>query len=71
MDPKFLVFGGSDYYPIGGLGDLQGAHSSQEEALAVATSGDLDWWHVVKVDDDGLVVTDRHRSSVSDWPISS
>lgn len=56
MEANWLVFGGSE-----------SSHPTQEEAEGVAASGDLDWWHVVKVDADGLVVVSKHRSgSVQD-----
>lgn len=43
---RFLLFGESRYYPLGGWSDFQGAFESLESAQAAA-SPDWDWAHVV------------------------
>ena len=53
----FLLFGGDDYYPGGGMADFRGQFDSIEEAESIATSaefnndwsrdGKCEWWCVV------------------------
>jgi hypothetical protein len=53
-DPnKFLLFAGSDHYPLGGFADFIAAFSSEKEAILAAANIHCDWWHVV---DTGIVI---------------
>ena len=63
MKAAFILFGGSDCYPVGGFGDFQSSHSSLDEAMVAAVTSDtLEWWHVGRVDDDGFIAVVRRRS---------
>lgn len=48
MLKRYLVFGGSDYYPAGGWGDFQNSYDTLEEAQWPKNHwGDkYDWCHV-------------------------
>lgn len=47
MKKPFWVFGGSYYYPSGGMGDFVGDFAAIEEALNAAATGNFDWWDIV------------------------
>lgn len=46
--PHLMVFAGDNYYPRGGMRDLIGWASSEDEARAMIfeTSDNYDWWQV-------------------------
>lgn len=48
---RFLVFGGSRYYPSGGWEDFKGSFDTLEECTKPKDiDGDIywtDWWHIV------------------------
>ncbi len=58
---RFLVFAGSNYYPVGGWEDRQGSFNSLAEAIASAkmvAKREFDgWWHVVDIQE-GKIVAD-------------
>ena len=39
MDKRYLVFGFDEYYPCGGLGDLEGSFDTIEDAIAFIKKG--------------------------------
>lgn len=43
----YLVFGGDNYYPMGGMEDYIGRANSLEDAMACGRDSGCDWWHVV------------------------
>lgn len=47
MKKPFWVFGGSYYYPSGGMGDFVGDFATLKEALDAAEGGNFDWWDIV------------------------
>ncbi len=62
---RFLLFGGYQYYPSGGMRDLRGDFDTLEEAEKAATRGEsmiaesgYDWWHVLDTET-MEVVSDR------------
>lgn len=44
---RYMLFGGSEYYPLGGFNDFLGAFNSKEDALSEAIRQDCDWYHVI------------------------
>jgi len=54
---RYLIFGGSSYYPSGGFADLIGDADTLDEAIATAADlekrfpqcsfGGVEWWHVI------------------------
>ena len=64
---RFLIFGGSDYYPAGGWNDFRGDFDTQDlasaEALRLALACQWDWWHVV--DSATKAVSHYHSSNPS------
>lgn len=46
---RFMLFGGSNFYPAGGWGDYQSMHTSAGAALDAASSAasEWDWWQIV------------------------
>ena len=60
MGEQFFLFSGSDYYPMGGAHDCDGAYSTIEDAKA-AYSKKLDWAHVATMKDGKMKV-------VFSWP---
>lgn len=52
---RYLLFGGNNYYPLGGWGDFKESFDSIEEAKTVAEERiysdceywDLEWFHIV------------------------
>jgi len=42
----YLVFSGSDYYPLGGWEDFKGSYPDLNTAIAAAALTEDDWWHV-------------------------
>ena len=46
---KYLLFGGADHYPHGGIGDLIHKSDSLPKLLSYLNSLDrqtIDWWHI-------------------------
>lgn len=55
MIHRFVIFGGSHYYPTGGWLDSLTAHWDKEAAIGIAKanlkkSGACDWTHVVDLE---------------------
>lgn len=45
---NYLIFGGDNYYPLGGMRDLIGCASTIQKAREMAlTRTVFDWWHIV------------------------
>ena len=45
---RYLLFGGSSYYPAGGWKDFLGSYDSELECLRALLSGErTDWYHVI------------------------
>lgn len=42
----FHLFGGSHYYPCGGLDDYLGSYDVLDDAIEAARQTDNEWWHV-------------------------
>ena len=42
---RFLVFGGDEYYPLGGMRDFQGEYDTEDEAIDATTQylSDRNW----------------------------
>lgn len=57
----FLVFGGEDYYPGGGINDFLGGFKTMEEAYLEASN--CEWWtiHTFHDDEFHLVCEGRDR----------
>lgn len=47
---RYLVFTGSNYYPVGGWDDFKGSFDNQEEAIAFAINRKDSWWQVVDLE---------------------
>lgn len=66
MSEYYVLFCGSNYYPLGGAEDLRWGRwptvaDAQAQIINAQTSGvAVDWWQVVKVSETGLrVVRDQ------------
>ncbi len=56
---KYLLFAGSNYYPMGGVYDLKGRYETLQEAQeAMSNYANSDWVHVYETRT-GLVVEER------------
>lgn len=55
--PRYLLFGGDQYYPEGGWHDFRGGFDTVEEAWRGAARG-WDWWHIVDTSS-GEIVEDH------------
>lgn len=44
---EFLLFGGDQYYPLGGWQDYKGDFGTEKEALKEAAAWGWDWYHIV------------------------
>ena len=44
---RYLVFVGSDYYPLGGWGDFVGDYNTLEEARLRALNKKEDWYQII------------------------
>ncbi len=44
---KYLLFGGSQYYPLGGWGDFAGSFDTIDLAVIHAAGEGWDWWQVI------------------------
>ena len=44
---KYLVFGGWDFYPSGGMGDFIGTYDSIDECRIAIDDPDWDWWEII------------------------
>lgn len=57
---RFLLFSGSNYYPMGGWYDLKGLFMTLESATRAASKyKDNDWWHIVDADTLMIVATEK------------
>lgn len=58
----YIIFAGQNYYPSGGMNDYEdglGRFSDYNDALrAVATLSSIDWWQIVRIQDDELFIVD-------------
>lgn len=43
---RYMLFGGSFYYPSGGIGDLVMSSDELDELMKRAIDNQLDWWHI-------------------------
>ncbi len=51
---KYHLFGGADFYPLGGWNDLLGVYLTVTDAcIDVANKSGIDWWHIVGIDETG------------------
>jgi hypothetical protein len=48
---RYLVFAGSNYYPVGGWEDFKCDHDTLEAATAAAWAAGEDWQHVVDLEE--------------------
>lgn len=62
MKHRFLLFFGLEYYPEGGWKDCRGGFDSVADAVQFATNHDPDWWHVVDLKDNVILIEGR-----ADW----
>ena len=56
----YILFGGDDYYPGGGLADYRGKYNTLDEAVTAAKTKEFEntwsamklceWWHVLDCD---------------------
>lgn len=60
---KYLVFGGSTFYPSGGFHDFIGEKSSLESALTLALENQRDWYQIVKIDASGFTIIKEIKSN--------
>jgi hypothetical protein len=44
---KFLLFGGYNYYPLGGWSDFLSSSDTIEEVQKKLNNFSGDWWHIV------------------------
>jgi hypothetical protein len=44
---RFLLFGGDQYYPLGGWQDYKGDFDTKEQALKEAANWSWDWYQIV------------------------
>ena len=44
---KYILFAGSNYYPLGGFDDLKGRFATVEDAKKHAQRAGYDWYHIV------------------------
>lgn len=69
---RFLVFGFDNYYPSGGIGDLQGEFDTLEEAIALTEVKNryrpetYEWENYELVDTQENTVTTMYRRGMSD-----
>jgi len=49
-DPVYMLFAGYDNYPCGGMRDFEGNFQTIADAVAQASAGEYEWWHVVEKD---------------------
>lgn len=50
---RFMLFGGDNYYPSGGIDDLHGSYHSLEAAMMHATTwfyDDYTWWNIIDLE---------------------
>jgi len=59
---RFILFGGSQFYPKGGMFDYLGSFDSRDaagvEGVLKYTADDIDWYHVVDTES-GMIVENR------------
>lgn len=60
---RYLLFGGEDYYPLGGWDDFRDSFDSAEEACDLPLGRNVDWAHVVDTETMSVVY---QRTSESD-----
>lgn len=60
--PRYLLFGGDNYYPQGGWNDFKGGFESERDALREAAGWGWDWWHILDTST-GEVTTGETRRS--------
>lgn len=60
MFNRYMLFGGSVYYPVGGMDDFAGSFSTLEAAKDYAENTyideDFEWWHVYDTEEDREVM---------------
>jgi len=44
---RYLLFGGDQYYPLGGWQDFKGAFDTKDQALKEAANWSWDWYQIV------------------------
>ena len=44
---KYMLFGGDQYYPLGGMSDFIDSYDDTEKLLEHVRSEQFDWWHVL------------------------
>lgn len=44
---RYMLFGGSDFYPLGGFDDLQGRFATTDDAIKHAQKTGYGWYHIV------------------------
>lgn len=66
--PRYILFAGSDYYPLGGMDDKKFSFEAIDGAAAVAeaqryVSGhdEIDWWQLAWVGKSGPQVVEQSR----------
>lgn len=47
---KYIVFGTDQYYPMGGLDDIEGDFDSLEKARECVSKGSHDWYSIIDRD---------------------
>ena len=52
---RYLVFAGSDYYPLGGWEDFKGAFDTKEEATEFIARGNWDWSQIISLEKSGII----------------
>ena len=64
---RYCVFGGPDYYPLGGWHDFRASHDTLQGAVRAAeelSTGDaasIDWWQIFDMDQRRVVAQSRYQ----------
>ena len=64
---RYCVFGGADYYPLGGWHDFRASCDTLQKAVRAAeelSAGDaasIDWWQIFDMDQRRVVAQSRYQ----------
>ena len=65
---RFCLFGGHDYYPLGGWHDFRLSRDTLEEAaraadeLSTGDSASVDWWQIFDLQERRVVAQSRYQA---------
>lgn len=55
---RYILFGGGDYYPLGGANDLSSCSDDIDELIILARKFRGDWWHIFDMKE-GEIIADN------------